>query len=294
MKGFDVFMIDPFVSFHSVLENDNGCMDLLLKEGLGGIASRTNSAGEVFHHPGKPKARTGGDDGRRRPWSVSDHLGGAQRPSSQLHGTRRSTQARHRRGRAATPHSDGERQSQHGPPRQASWFRLEVEKLANGDEIACASPWKPPDPLKGVATADMHKCRELARTGAYRLDSRSTNWVGYMSPKSSRSMSPMVPRTIGSTLPASNKSCAHGSKTRCSRPKSGRTKTARSAPSSCRANGRKPRPRKSPSSMNEDWRKPTQTGAAPVLQRSAVCASAPVAPVPYKTGDNWSGAEDPT
>jgi hypothetical protein len=180
MKGFDVFMIDPFVSFHSVLENDNGCMDLLLKEGLGGIASRTNSAGEVFHHPGKPKARTGGDDGRRRPWSVSDHLGGAQRPSSQLHGTRRSTQARHRRGRAATPHSDGERQSQHGPPRQASWFRLEVEKLANGDEIACASPWKPPDPLKGVATADMHKCRELARTGAYRLDSRSTNWVGYM------------------------------------------------------------------------------------------------------------------
>jgi hypothetical protein len=67
MKGFDVFMIDPFVSFHSVLENDNGCMDLLLKEGLGGIASRTNSAGEVFHHPGKPKARTGGDDGRRRP-----------------------------------------------------------------------------------------------------------------------------------------------------------------------------------------------------------------------------------
>ena len=48
-------MLDPFISFHSVLENDNGCMDLLLKEGLGGIASRTDSAGEVFHHPGKPK-----------------------------------------------------------------------------------------------------------------------------------------------------------------------------------------------------------------------------------------------
>jgi hypothetical protein len=26
----------------------------------------------------------------------------------------------------------------------------------------------------------MHKCRELARTGAYRLDPRAANWVGYM------------------------------------------------------------------------------------------------------------------
>ena len=48
-KQIDVFMIDPLVSFHSIPENDNGSMDLLLKEGLGGIASRTNGAGEVFH-----------------------------------------------------------------------------------------------------------------------------------------------------------------------------------------------------------------------------------------------------
>jgi hypothetical protein len=67
-----------------------------------------------------------------------------------------------------------------GPQGKASWFKLEVEKLANGDEIACATPWKPPDPFKGVAAADMHKCRELVRTGAYRADSRSKDWVGYM------------------------------------------------------------------------------------------------------------------
>src|SRR5262245_57900978 len=54
-KRIDVFGIDPLISFHSLLENDNGHMDLLLKEGLGGVASRTDSAGEVFHHPGKPK-----------------------------------------------------------------------------------------------------------------------------------------------------------------------------------------------------------------------------------------------
>jgi AAA domain len=54
-KCFDVFGLDPWVSFHSVLENDNVHMDLVLKEGLGGVASRTGTAGEIFHHPGKPK-----------------------------------------------------------------------------------------------------------------------------------------------------------------------------------------------------------------------------------------------
>jgi RecA-family ATPase len=54
-KRIDVFGLDPLISFHSVAESTNEHMDLLLKEGLGGIASRTDSAGEVFHHPGKPK-----------------------------------------------------------------------------------------------------------------------------------------------------------------------------------------------------------------------------------------------
>jgi RecA-family ATPase len=53
--AIDVFMLDPFVSFHAVNENSNTDMDLVIKEGLGAIASATNSAGEIFHHPGKPK-----------------------------------------------------------------------------------------------------------------------------------------------------------------------------------------------------------------------------------------------
>lgn len=58
-KRFDVLMIDPLVSFHSISESSNEHMDLLFKEGLGGIASRTNSAIEVFHHPTKPKPGQG-------------------------------------------------------------------------------------------------------------------------------------------------------------------------------------------------------------------------------------------
>jgi RecA-family ATPase len=65
--AIDVFMLDPLVSFHGVVENDNGQMDVVIKEGFGAIANRTNSAGELFHHPGKAKpgqADTTVEDGR--------------------------------------------------------------------------------------------------------------------------------------------------------------------------------------------------------------------------------------
>jgi hypothetical protein len=66
-----------------------------------------------------------------------------------------------------------------GPLGKATWFKLAVENLPNGDEVACASPWEAPNPFQGVTAADMHKCRTLAQTGAYRLDSRSNDWIGY-------------------------------------------------------------------------------------------------------------------
>ena len=66
-NDIDVFMIDPLVSFHGVMENDNGHMDLVIIEGFGAIANKTNSAGELFHHPGKARpgqADTTVEDGR--------------------------------------------------------------------------------------------------------------------------------------------------------------------------------------------------------------------------------------
>jgi hypothetical protein len=49
-------MRHPIGAVDALIESNSGHMDLLLKgEGLGEIASRTDSAGEVFHHVGKPK-----------------------------------------------------------------------------------------------------------------------------------------------------------------------------------------------------------------------------------------------
>jgi hypothetical protein len=179
-KRIDVWGVDPWVSFHSVMENANEHMDLVLKEGLGGIASRTNAAGEIFHHPGKTKpgqSETVVEDARGASaiiWAVrSARVLNFMTPEEAIRlGIGEDERRRHVRvtnGKANM-----------GPLGKATWFKLQVENLPNGDEIACASPWKPPGPFQGVSTADMHKCRTLAQTGTYRLDSRSAEWIGYV------------------------------------------------------------------------------------------------------------------
>jgi hypothetical protein len=179
-KRIDVFGLDPLISFHSIVESTNEHMDLLLKEGLGGIASRTNAAGEVFHHVGKPKPRqieNTVEDARGASaiiWAVRSArvLNFMTPQEAEKFGIAEDERRLHVRV------SNGK--ANMGPLGNATWFKLEVENLPNGDEIACASPWKPPDPFNGVSTANMHKCRTLAQSGAYRADSRSPDWVGYM------------------------------------------------------------------------------------------------------------------
>jgi RecA-family ATPase len=175
----DVFIIDPLVSFHGVLENDNSHMDLVIKEGFGAIANRTNSAGELFHHPGKAKpgqADTTVEDGRGASsilWAVrSARVFNFMTPEEAtklgLSEDERRLHIRIANGKANM-----------GPLGKAKWLKLVVENLPNGDLVACASPWTPPDPFKNITATDMELARTLARTGAYRSDRRSPEWFGY-------------------------------------------------------------------------------------------------------------------
>jgi hypothetical protein len=289
-KRIDVLMLDPFISFHSVNENANADMDLLLKEGLGAIASRTNCAGEVFHHPGKPKpgqAETTVEDARGASaivWAVRSArvLNFMTLDEAQRLGIAEEIRRLHVRinnGKANM-----------GPLGTASWFKLEVENLANGDEIACATPWKPADPFSGVTVTDMHKCRTLAQTGAYRSSSQSSDWIGY---------------AIANVL---NINVAHGAenkpediakikqilrtwlKTRCWRPRSAKTKTAKSASSSSQDRGNPslkacPHPMKPTTTCRfENWRTSGAEWRATVALKGRFCATAPLAPPPYKGG----------
>jgi AAA domain len=157
-NSIDVFMLDPFVSFHGLAENDNMHMDLLLKEGLGAIANRTNSAGEIFHHPGKPKLgqfETSVDDLRGASailWAVRaarvlNFMTAEEATKLGISDDERKLIVRIANGKANM-----------GPLGTAKWVRFEVEKLVNGDEIACSSHWSANDPFEGVTTAHMRLC----------------------------------------------------------------------------------------------------------------------------------------
>jgi hypothetical protein len=185
MTGFiernkiDVFMVDPFISFHSVAENDNGHMDLVIKEGLGAIANRTNSAGEVFHHPGKPKpgqAETTVEDGRGASaivWAVRNaRVLNFMTPEEAIKlGITEDERRLHIRitnGKANM-----------GPLGKAKWMKIAIENLSNGDEIACASSWTPPNPFQGISPTDAQLAQQLAQSGNYRTDVRSSDWFGF-------------------------------------------------------------------------------------------------------------------
>jgi hypothetical protein len=166
------------VSFHAVAENDNSHMDLAIKQGFGVVAGKTNAAGEIFHHPGKPKpgqAETAVEDGRGASailWAVrSARVLNFMTPDDA----------------ARLGMSDDERKlyiriangkANMGPLGKAKWMRIEVENLPNGDQVACASPWTPQNPFENVTVAHVELARGLAQTAAYRADSRSPEWFG--------------------------------------------------------------------------------------------------------------------
>ncbi len=172
-------MIDPLVSFHAVSENDNSAMDLVVKNGFGSIARTTASAGQLFHHPGKPKqgqSETTVEDARGASaviWAVrsarvfnfmtpaeADKLGIIE-------------EERRRYVRIA----DGK--ANMGPIGTANWMLIAVETLPNGDQVPCSTSWKPPNPFDGVTTDDLKVAQKLAQGGAFRLSSQSPDWFGY-------------------------------------------------------------------------------------------------------------------
>jgi AAA domain len=175
----DVLIIDPLVSFHRVPENDNGAMDLVIKDVFGSIAEETRAAIELCHHSGKPKegrTETAVEDSRGASaiiWAVRsarvlNFMTPEEATKLGITEEQRRLHIRIANGKANM-----------APIGKAVWMKLVVEILPSGDEIACSSSWTPPNPFDGVTTADVELARNWSRTGAYRADPRSPDWFGY-------------------------------------------------------------------------------------------------------------------
>jgi AAA domain len=172
-----VVMIDPFVSFHTVPENDNGAIDAVIKR-LAAIAQRTDSCIEISHHVRKPFTGQGAI-------TVDDARGG-----SALINAVRSGRVINRMTMSEAEQAKIDEENRHfyirvdrgkrnmAPPDKVTWFQLVSVILSNGDNVQALDDWKFPNLWDGVSVEDTEWVRSLVRAKAYRCDSRSADWLG--------------------------------------------------------------------------------------------------------------------
>jgi hypothetical protein len=177
-RSIDVLAIDPLISFHSVRENDSGDMDMLCKEAFGALAGKGRSVDLVVHPrknaPGE--INTTVDDlrgssaqlGAVRTARTFNFMTTAEAASLGIEETQRRLHVRVENGKGGP-----------GPIGKATWLKIEVKHLANGDDVAVATAWEPPDHFDDVTIAHMEAVWNWGRTGEFRVDPRSPKWLGW-------------------------------------------------------------------------------------------------------------------
>lgn len=179
-KAIDVLVVDPFVSSHSVPENDNTAIDLVAKQ-WAKVASITQTAIVLVHHSRKLGLAEAGAE--------------SARGASALVAAARSVLAINRMSEeeAAKLGVDGETRrrfvrtyddkNNRAPPAETSdWFELRSVSLGNGpnggDSLPVVVPWTPPSAFDGVATYHLRAVQDLIAVGAYRKDPQANGWAG--------------------------------------------------------------------------------------------------------------------
>jgi hypothetical protein len=174
----DALAIDPLISFHAVRETDNGDMDMVCKEAFGAIAGKTRAV-DLVHHPRKlapGESNTTVDDARGasailgavRVARTFNFMTTAEAAQLGIHDDDRRRHVRIENGK-----------NNPGPIGKAHWVKIETEILPNGDEVACSTLWKPPNPFDGVTVSDLKVVQRLVQGGAFRTDSQSPHWLGW-------------------------------------------------------------------------------------------------------------------
>jgi hypothetical protein len=181
----DVIIIDPFVSCHEVAENDNGAMDMVVKE-WGRVADRGNCAVHLVHHTRK----MGGAGGESEVTADSSRGG-----SSQTDGWRavrtinRMTKEQANSLGIENPwlyfRTINGKPNLEPPADKSEWYKLVSVSLWNGpmgtegDSIGVVTKWELPAALEGMTAADFQKVAMVIRGGKWRFDPQAKGWVGY-------------------------------------------------------------------------------------------------------------------
>jgi len=177
----DVVVIDPFVSSHSVPENDNGAVDLVVKE-WAKVADQCDCSVHLIHHSRKQGADAEiNTESARGGKAFSDacRVVRALNRMTQDEAAKAGVENHRLFFRAYNDKANA------SPPADKSdWFKLESISLGNGphgspgDSVGVVTPWKWPDALAGVTDTDFAKAAAKIKAGRWRADFRAKAWVG--------------------------------------------------------------------------------------------------------------------
>jgi hypothetical protein len=181
----DVMIVDPFVSSHSVSENDNNKIDLVAKDGWGAIAEATNSAIELVHHVRKSahgQFEHTVDDGRG-----AGALVNAVRQARVLNVMMAEDAARFGVGERRSYFRVDNGKSNMAPiPSSAEWYHLVSIDLCNGtnerpsDNVGVVTRWTPPNAFDDVTNDHLEEVMRRVGEGSYRQSVQAADWVGHV------------------------------------------------------------------------------------------------------------------
>jgi hypothetical protein len=179
-KKIDVLILDPLKKFHGLREGDQEMDDLMTI--LSEIAKGTKAAVEFLHHTRKQAAGAAGTP------ITADDARGADAIIAGPRDVRlvNAMSTKEAEGFGIPPAEawrysridDGKQNLK--PPGKAVWTRSASHTLPCGESVGVLQRWTPPKLFDGITNEDMVTARQLAKTGEYRADVRSSNWFGYV------------------------------------------------------------------------------------------------------------------
>ena len=187
-NGVDVLIVDPFVTSHTVPENDTTAMNAVVAQWRL-IADVTGCAIELVHHTSKAGAMNADDFGVYASRGAGALIDGVR--SARVLSRMREEEAE-KFGIEDAPASYfrvNMGKANLAPPEKAVWRHMVGVRLGNGrdwwmdgDTVGVCLPWTPPDAFAGVSLKDLKRVQDAidACEEAPKANERSADWCGYI------------------------------------------------------------------------------------------------------------------
>ena len=181
-RDIDVLIVDPFVSCHSVSENDNGAIDAIAEE-WARVGVKANCSVVLVHHTRKLGGGEATAEGARGAISLVAKARSviALNKMTEPEATSFGVEGEERR-HFFRAYDDKNNRSPAAA--KSDWHRLLSVDLGNGppgghgDSVPVVVPWQPPDAFTGITEDDLARVQDAVRGASWRADPQSPDWVG--------------------------------------------------------------------------------------------------------------------